>query len=194
MNSLFRGHRLSCFTSCLFFFYTKTYLALLKAASIHPHIIGADGGFMRTRNTLLIPGAHLTREPALTLPSLQMKTDGLILPYCISLYGVSGSSPTPPPPQPQPQTGPAPLHNGLFSSLPLTKRAYLAAAPIEIIQRGPDKRGRQRGLRVKVAEKLILRLGELKRARDRHEERESGFLRGGTCSVFHISTLMGILH
>lgn len=145
---------------------------------------------MRTLNTLLIPGAHLTREPALTPPSLQMKTDGLILPYCISLYGVSGSSPTPP----QPQTGPAPLHNGLFSSLPLTKHAYLAAAPMEIIQRGPDKRERQRGLRVKVAEKLILRLGELKRAQDRHEERESGFLCGGTFSVFHISTLMGILH
>ncbi len=146
---------------------------------------------MRTQNTLLIPGAYLTREPALTPPSLQMKTDGLILPYCISLYGVSGSSPTPPH---QPQTGPVPLHNGLFSSLPLTKRAYLAYAPMEIIQRWPDKRERQRGLRVKVAEKLILRLGELKRAWDRHEERESGFLRGGTFSVFHISTLMGILH
>lgn len=126
---------------------------------------------MRTRNTFLIPGAHLTREPALTPPSLQMKTDGPILPYCISLYGVSGSSPTPLPPQPQ--TGPAPLHNGLISSLLLTKHAYLAAAPMEIIQRGPDKRERQRGLRVKVAEKLILRPGELKRARDRHEERES---------------------
>ncbi len=116
---------------------------------------------MRTQNTLLIPGAYLTREPALTPPSLQMKTDGLILPYCISLYGVSGSSPTPPH---QPQTGPVPLHNGLFSSLPLTKRAYLAYASMEIIQRWPDKRERQRGLRVKVAEKLILRLGELKRA------------------------------
>ncbi|KAL1270918.1 hypothetical protein QQF64_029934 [Cirrhinus molitorella] len=56
---------------------------------------GCYGGFVRTQITLLIPGALLTREPALTPPSLKMKTDGLILLYCIPLYGVSGSSLTP---------------------------------------------------------------------------------------------------
>jgi len=44
---------------------------------------------------------------------------------------------------------------------------------MEIIQREADKRERHRGLRVKVAEKPILRPGELKRAQDRRGERES---------------------
>lgn len=182
MTSLFRGHRLSCFASWLFCFLLKTYLVLLKAASTQPHVIGADGGFVRTPNALVIPGALLTRGPAPTSPSLQMKMDGLILPYCISLYGVSGSFP--------PRLD---QHHPIMASSPLCHQPNIL---IMQLHQWRSSRGKQTkgGLRVKVAEKPILRPGELKRAQDRREERESGFLRGGTVSVFHISTLMGVLH
>lgn len=182
MISLFRGHRLSCFASWLFVFFLKTYLVLLKAASTQPHVIGADGGFVRTPNALVILGALLTRGPAPTSPSLQMKTDGLILPYCISLYGVSGSFP--------PRLD---QHHPIMASSPICHQPNILIMQLHQWRSSRENQTKG-GLRVKVAEKPILRPGELKRAQDRREERESGFLHGGTVSVFHISALMGVLH
>lgn len=84
-------------------------------------------------------------------------------------------------------------HHPIMASSPICHQTNIL---IMQLHQWRSSRGKQTkgGLRVKVAEKPILRPGELKRAQDRHEERESGFLHGGTVSVFHISTLMGVLH
>lgn len=55
---------LQTFLLCLlaFCFFLKTYLVLLKVVSTQPHIIGVDGGFVRTHNALVIPGALLQED------------------------------------------------------------------------------------------------------------------------------------